>query len=72
MVYEETVMEDINKYINKLIDHCKSTPCIDCKYVKVGCWRERVVPAVWTDKRNTDIKYVKALLTMYEMIKKDK
>lgn len=66
MVYEETVMEDINKYINKLIDHCKSTPCIDCEYVKVGCCRERVVPALWTD-----IKYVKVLLTMYEMIKED-
>lgn len=62
-------MEDIDKHINNLIKHCKSASCKDCKFVEVGCWRERVVPAVWTDKRSKDINYVRALLTMYEMIK---
>lgn len=62
-------MEDIDKYINKLINHCKESSCKDCKFVEVGCWRNRVVPAAWTDKRNIDINYVITLLTMYEMIK---
>lgn len=68
MVYEKAVI-NADEYIDKLNKFCKSTPCIQCKFAKVGCWRERVVPAAWTDKRNDAIKYVRVLLTMYEMIK---